>query len=218
MFSKYVQTVVGFAMAIGLLTAPAGANLIANGSFENGNLPTPSGVSVLAGGTNITDWIVGGGGVDYIGTLWQAADGTRSIDMDSGKDNRTGPFAGSLSQSFATTSGQLYAVDFDLAGNPDGGPILKTVAVSAAGQTQDFSFTNTVQTYSNMGYLPQEFLFTANSSSTTLMFASLSGTGYGPVIDNVVVSPVPEPASLMLVALSLLPFVVLRRRTVGGNL
>lgn len=218
MLTKYMKAVVGFAMAIGPLAAPAGANLITNGSFENGNLPSPSGVSVFAGDTNITDWIVGGGGVDYIGTLWQAADGTRSIDMDSGKDNRTGPFAGSLAQSFATTSGQLYAVDFELAGNPDGAPIIKTVAVSAAGQTQNFSFTNTVQTYSNMGYLPQEFLFTANSSSTTLMFASLSGTGYGPVIDNVVVNAVPEPASIMLVALILLPLMLIRRRTVGGNI
>jgi len=188
------------------------ANIIVNGSFETGTLPTPPGTTFVSGSTAVDGWVVGGHGIDYIGTYWQASQGGRSIDLDSGTVLGAGPYDGSIAQTFATVSGQQYQVIFDMAGNPDGGPALKSLEISAAGQSANLSFLNSGQTLSNMGYEAREFLFTANSTFTTLMFKSLSGTGYGPVIDNVIVLAVPEPASLALAACGVAVMLSVRRR------
>jgi choice-of-anchor C domain-containing protein len=186
------------------LSTSAQASLLSNGSFESGSLPTATGTTLTAGSTAITGWVVGGRGIDYIGTYWQASDGSRSIDLDSGTILGPGPYDGSISQTFPTTPGQAYLVTFDMAGNPDGGPALKSLEISAAGQSAVVSFLNSNQTHSNMGYQPREFPFLATDPSTTLTFVSLSGTGYGPVIDNVAVIAVPEPSTLAAAALALL--------------
>lgn len=175
-------------------------------------MPDPLGTTLVAGSTAINGWVVGGNGIDYIGTYWQAAHGGRSIDLDSGTILGPGPYDGSISQTFATSAGLPYAVSFEMAGNPDGGPLLKTVRVSAAGQSADISFLNSTQTRDNMGYEPREFLFTATASSTTLTFLSLSGTGYGPVIDNVVVTVVPEPTTPAVAGLCAVAFAMCRMR------
>ncbi|HEY4308365.1 MAG TPA: choice-of-anchor C family protein [Pirellulales bacterium] len=192
-----------------LLSSQAGATLIVNGSFESGALPTPPGTTLTSGSTDITGWVVGGHGIDYIGTYWQASDGGRSIDLDSGTILGAGPYDGSISQTFVTTSGQEYRVGFDMAGNPDGGPALKVLEISAAGQSSQLSFLNTDQTHGAMDYQPRAFDFVATSSTTTLTFTSLSGTGYGPVIDNVSVNAVPEPATVLLL-LGILPIFTIK--------
>lgn len=178
------------------------ANLIQNGSFEQGTLADPNGMTLAVGSTTIDHWLVGGHGVDWIGTYWQAADGGRSIDLDSGLVLGAGPYDGSLSQAFATTPGLEYRVTFEMAGNPDGGLTIKPLQVTAAGTSVEFSFDNSLgQTLANMGYQAREFLFFASNATTTLSFASLTnggGQGFGPVLDNVSVTLVPEPASCIL--------------------
>src|SRR5690242_13851687 len=101
----------------------ARANLVINGSFEDG--PDPGVFTTLnSGSTAITGWTVTNGSIDYIGTYWQPADGARSIDLDG---NSPGTIA---QQTLATLSGQTYLVSFALAGNPDGLPTIKTVDVT----------------------------------------------------------------------------------------
>jgi choice-of-anchor C domain-containing protein len=184
----------------------AGANLIQNGSFEQGVLADPNGMTLAAGSTVIDHWLVGGHGIDWIGAYWQAADGGRSIDLDSGMVLGQGPYDGTLSQAFATTPGQQYLVSFWMAGNPDGGLSVKPLQVTAAGTSVEFGFDNTLgQTTAAMGYVPREFSFFANSDTTTLSFISLTGgvgQGFGPVLDNVAVTLVPEPSSLVLLLLA----------------
>ena len=187
---------------------PAMADMVKNGSFEKGiSIPAPGFVGLAPGSTAITDWTVIGSGarvVDYIGYYWQASDGGRSVDLDGYQSGN-----GGLEQVISTVSGNTYLVRFDMAGNPESGPVIKTMAVSAYDtnplsplSTQSFSFDTTGYTKTSMGWTHMQFAFTADAPSTTLRFKSTtSGQGYGPVLDNV--SVVPVPAAVLLGILGL---------------
>ena len=170
-------------------TVVIGTNLITNGSFENavaGEDPGSSFRTLGAGSTAIPGWTVGGGGVDYVGTLWQASDGNRSVDMNASTPGGPG---GTISQVLTTTPGAMYEVLFDLAGNPVDLPTIKHLQVSvdnAASTTQVYTFDITGHSETAMGWQRDNvFDFTASSVSTTLTFASQDVGQYGPVLDNV---------------------------------
>ena len=164
-------TSIGFAIAL-MTGLPAEANLLTNGSFETG--PNPgSFTNFAAGSTAITGWTVSTpGNIDYIGSLWVAANGSRSLDLEGSAGTCVVPTncPGGIEQSFATTAGAQYTATFDLAGNPDFTPLIKTVMVSAAGQSQNFSFDITGKSFGNMGWVLRSWTFTAAGPSTTLKF------------------------------------------------
>ncbi len=176
---------------------PATADLVTNGSFESGLAPGTH-ITLPEGSTEIDGWTVIGSGVtlasdsiDYIGTTWEASEGNRSLDLN-------GYFGtGGVQQVITTTPGDTYVVTFDMAGNPDNGPTIKTMDVLAIGtttQSQSYSFDITGKTRSAMGWLPMQFVFTADTDSTTLQFMSTvtgSQNAWGPALDNVNVVPVP---------------------------
>ncbi len=168
-------------------------NLIQNGSFEIGTFPGVY-LPLSVGSTDIQGWTVIRGGIDYYGTGWVSADGSRSLDL-----NGT-PGVGGVAQQFTTTPGQQYKVDFDLAGHPSG--LLQTIEVSAAGQSQDYSFQAGTDP-TNLGWKNIEWLFTAKDKQTTLEFYSLQ-TSYiygGPALDNVRVSAVSVPDHSSVISL-----------------
>jgi choice-of-anchor C domain-containing protein len=180
------------------------ANVLFNGSFETnaGGGCVPSGfVTIGVGSTCITGWSVVSGNVDYVSSgLWDAENGTFSFDM-SGTTN------GAIAQTFATDAGFEYDVTFWLAGNYAAAPTIKTLEVSADGQSQDYTFDITGKSAHNMGYVQETFSFVANGASATLQFTSADnpGTDAGPVLDNVTAIEVtPEPGSFSLVLLALL--------------
>src|SRR3989344_2638359 len=107
-----------------------------NGSFEDGVNPGVFTTLFAGDSTSIIDWTVASGSVDYIGTYWVASEGDRSIDL-------SGNNAGSIGQTFDTTPGAVYNVTFDMAGNPAGGPTVKTMDVDAAGVTSQYTFDTT---------------------------------------------------------------------------
>jgi choice-of-anchor C domain-containing protein len=185
-------------LILGLATA-AHADLITNGSFETATVNPGSGfITLPATSTAITGWTVGGAGIDYIGTYWQASDGVRSLDMSA---LNPGSIA---SQTFATAIGSTYLVTFDMAGNPNignSGTTLKDLRVLAAGQQADFQFDTTGHTKSSMGWVPKSWSFTANATTTTLTFQSLTGGNSGPALDNV--SVIPAPGAFLLGAMGL---------------
>ena len=177
------------------------ASLIVNGDFEEG--PLVRTFLNLAGEASTLDgWVVTGEGIDYVGNdYYRASKGIRSLDLDGSQRSRTTPpyVQGGIAQTFPTTPGQRYLVTFDFAGNPARPPAQKPMRVSAAGESMDFVFDITGKTARNMGWLPKTFTFTAKETSTTLEFRSLmaSGmTGYGPAIDNVVVTTATEESAV----------------------
>lgn len=204
---------IGLTLAVG----SAHANLITNGSFEDASVDPNQGsaqfLTLGAGNNSITGWYVGSGTVDYIGSYWQASDGGRSLDLSG-----NGP--GSVYQAFATVPGQTYSVSFDIAGNPDGAPVMKMLTASVDGTTFSPTFTTTGDSRSSMGWTPETFTFVANSSMSTLTFASDVGDAYGPALDNIGVSAVPLPASLPMFAAGLLGLgglAWMRRRQSGSG-
>ncbi|EXI66439.1 MAG: hypothetical protein AW08_02553 [Candidatus Accumulibacter adjunctus] len=188
---------------VGALSAGALAQAapFQNGSFESASLNPGTFTTLGLNNSQITGWTVSGGNIDYIGSYWQAAQGNRSIDL-------AGNTLGTISQTFDTQVGWLYTVQFAMAGNTDGGPTTKLLEVVAGDEDDQFSFNQSGKSRSNMGWVDHSFQFTADTAQTTLSFSALNGTCcYGAALDNVRITAqpgsVPEPASALLVALSL---------------
>ncbi|HEX7345557.1 MAG TPA: choice-of-anchor C family protein [Candidatus Limnocylindrales bacterium] len=168
-------------------SASAAFTGLANGSFETGAY-TDNGFGFQqldAPNTNIDDWTVDAGSVDWIADYWTAPNGM-SIDM-SGAD------AGTLSQTFDTTIGNTYAVTFLLSGNPAGAgagsPAIKTLEVTATGGTTGlYTHDTTGSDLTTMVWVPKTYTFLATSATTTLTFTSRTAGAYGPAIDDVAVS------------------------------
>jgi choice-of-anchor C domain-containing protein len=186
---KLLGLIAGAALLLGAQSAYAVS--ITNGSFELGTDPG-SFSAQGAGSTAITGWDVGPAGVDYIGTYWTASNGTRSIDMSNLS-------AGSLSQTLSgLTIGQQYTVTFDMAGNPDGGPIVKQMDVSVGGLASTYLFDTTGKSKSDMGWATKTYIFIASATTDTLTFLSLAGTSFGPALDNVTIAATPIPGAILL--------------------
>ncbi len=77
-------------------------------------------------------------------------------------------------------------MSYALAGNPAGGPAVKTGRILIDGRdAQDYSFDTTGKTFTDMGYVNQGFTFLATRPSTTLAFTSTTPGAWGPVLDNI---------------------------------
>jgi choice-of-anchor C domain-containing protein len=188
---------------VGALSAAALAHAtpFQNGSFETAAVNPGTFTTLGLNNSQITGWTVSGGNIDYIGSYWQAAQGSRSIDL-------AGNTLGTISQTFDTQIGGLYTVEFAMAGNTDGGPATKLLQVVAGNEQAQFSFDQSGRSRTNMGWVDHSFQFTADTAQTTLSFSALNGTCcYGAALDNVRVTAeqndAPEPASALLVGLSL---------------
>ena len=156
---------------------------IANGSFEVDVCTAPFDTENGPGG--LTGWTIGLAGIDHICGLWDADDGTRSLDMSALNE-------GSVTQTLTgLTNGAIYQVTFGLAGNP-GGPAVKDlrVSVDTGSPSADYTFNSSTDcggacSLGNMGWTPKTYAFTANDVDADLTFASLTAGSGGPALDNV---------------------------------
>lgn len=183
-----------------LIAGAAQAAVIVNGSFENAaagfSNPTFGDFTTLTAVDNtIEGWTVSSGQVDWINGYWQAADGTHSVDLSGGGN-------GWIEQTFATTDQMLYTVTYSLSGNPDNGPVGKPFTIEALINNSliQLADVNGIKGTSRtqMDWQTMRFQFTAQGSETTLRFQSRSDNPFGAAIDNISISPVPEPATWAL--------------------
>jgi len=176
-------------------TGVVNGQTVVNGSFEIGTDPGSSIPLDAPNSTAIFGWTLQSGSIDYIGTRWVAGDGVRCVDL-------TGVSAGTLSQMInGFVPGQDYRLSFLMAGNPEAGPLVKSLQASIGSVSQTFSFDGTGFTPGNMGWSQRTLDFTASSSSLTLSFLSLNPGTAGPALDRILITPVPEPGTLALLAL-----------------
>jgi choice-of-anchor C domain-containing protein len=123
-------------------------------------------------------WTVTRATVDIVGTHFASPDGVRHLDLDGT------PGYGGVEQTFTTMPGQRYRVTFDLAGNPQGPPASKDMAVGVAGQSFAFSHP------ASLTWTHETFVFTARAATTTIELYSTDTQGdmFGPLLDNVAVT------------------------------
>jgi choice-of-anchor C domain-containing protein len=154
-------------------------NLVANGSFETASADPGAGLIKLpASSSNIAHWTVWGAGIDYKGGYWQPAEGRRSLDLNALD-------SGAVMAEIKTSPGASYLVTFALAGNPDGGPTVKSLRVILGGKAQDFSFDTTGKSRTDMGWTTKSCTLAGAGGTQPLLFQSLTSGPYGPALDNV---------------------------------
>ena len=190
-------------LAAALLAAStaAHANLLVNGDFEassNQTVTPPGWINV-----GHSDGVIAYG---LFGT--PAYDGQQMYDLG-GFGDAYGPIGDGIAQTFATTAGLAYTVQFGL--SSENGSLDETLNVSAGNASHDYLLSVDGSGPFKKPFQTESFTFVATGSSTTLSFIhTLGGNGNNdPLIDAVsVTSAVPAPASvaLMLAGLGLVGF------------
>jgi hypothetical protein len=186
-------------LALGLLPAAAQANLLVNGSFEDGTFAPPSNqtVTLAPGATTMPGWVVINDSIAWIGTgnPWglSAFAGDRFLDLS---DYSAGAPFGGVAQTFATTPGTEYQVTFSLGSSTFWGRPASLV-VSAPGLSQTFTSPTTG---TNNDWQAEMLTFTAAATTTTLSFVGASGVNYIGLDDVSVtaLAAVPEPSTTLL--------------------
>jgi hypothetical protein len=218
---------------VGVLTASSGASaaLIANGSFETPIVPIGNFTSFAVGSSGVTGWNVFGpaganvaivnGTFSQNGVTFQAEDGNQWLDLTGDGSNSTE----GVSQVVATTIGDQYQLSYFIGNTTGGGGIFGTTSTVDVLLNGALAFTNTNSNVSptNLNWEQFTHTFVATGTSTTLGFQNAdppNDNSNG--LDNIVlndlgpVTPVPEPASLVLLATGLATFAVMRSRRQRG--
>ena len=232
-FGRSVVTRIAAIAGAALILAALGsqvsqANLIGTSSFEFTITPTGGGQTYYQRfGTDYTagpivtpseaGWTVTNrvdvydtSASDYPTTRPAAYDGKNYLELN-GVDSPAPASAaiGTISQAFATVFGQKYALKFyyipSIQGRPPN-PDVASVGVTGSGSL----FSGTI-TYTDNGtpgpnvnpWLPYNATFIADSTSTTLTFASTQPGNFGVGLDAISVIAVPEPTTFALWSIGL---------------
>ncbi len=115
--------------------------------------------------------------------------GTKLLSFNSGDSLPNG----SLSQTFPTTSGQTYQLDFDF-GILSWSNFTQSVEVTVTGNNEHFSVEHSIekQGAAAIRWLPKSHTFTADSTTTTLNFSDLSTATHSidALLDNIRITPI----------------------------
>ncbi len=163
------------------------ADLLVNGNFESGPpIPLLQALLVVpAGGTSLPGWTVGTGLITVItDNYWVPLSGSRSVNLSDNSTGGTSNAGGSIQQAIASDAGATYRLTFWISGEPFTAPTLKHLRVNAGPVQQDYTFDNTLAWHWDMDWRPYSLDFTANSPSSTIRFASMDVSRWGPAIDS----------------------------------
>lgn len=167
-------------VALVTFTGRASANLVVNGSFEADG--------VLAASSTLTGWTVDYGNIDVVPSLVGGSnptDGQYLIDLE-------GISAAQITQVVSgLVMGNSYTLSFDVGANTTNTELGLTLSGAA---------TLSEIIPANIGPLVTEVrTFVANSTTLTLSFTDVAGTGgnAGPALDNISLVPASSPAALL---------------------
>ena len=211
-----MRTLLAFGAALLVSTsAQASINLVVNGSFETG--VAPNGVAFLATNntTSIAGWKVLSKGINYVdNSVWDASDGNRSVSLST-----TAGAGGIMQRVSGFNVGSRYRVTFDISTNPfdlAAHPAPSRVTFTTSGGNSSlFSYTLTPSNNpNNMNYSTVSYEFFAVSTSQNVQFRSLVNSKFGPVIDNVSISAVPEASTwaMLITGFGMVGFASRRRK------
>ena len=219
--SHALQTVmVGLLLVV--IPSVSYANLVVNGSFENGNFVQNTAfsgtMSVPVGSTAITGWtVIGSDQIAWIdinnpgGFQWGdlvPSDGEWFLDLT--EFPAGAPFGG-VSQDINTVVGENYTLSFDLGSSTDWGNVPSAITANAGSASQ--TFTSAQPTNTNE-WTTFSLTFAALSPITTISLVGASGFQYIG-LDNVSVlgaSAVPIPAAFWLFGTALVGFIGFGRK------
>lgn len=178
--------------------APAQALTVFSEDFE---------ASAQGGNVTPTGWTVTDGSVDVVYPGWFGGlclGSGKCVDLDGSTSN-----AGVLSRSLTLTAGWTYTLSFDMAGNRRGAGS-EAVTVNFGSASTVLSFANSSSTAPWQSY---SLSFTPSATgSYALTFANAGGDNQGAMLDNISVTTVPEPASILMLGAGLLTIGALKRR------
>jgi lysophospholipase L1-like esterase len=161
-----------------------GVQVLINPSFETGTL---------------APWITTGGTVDSVKVngLIPGTNGTKIVEFNSANS----PAAGILSQTFATTPGTTYSLEFDLgviAFNTNQQRLQVSVTGNSTSLLSQIASISGVNN-GTIAWSARSYSFVANSNSTTLSFTDISPTtaAIDCLLDNVRVTSFPAPQAVL---------------------
>jgi hypothetical protein len=172
-------------------------NLIVNGSFETPSVGNGWGI-FLSGG--VPGWNDASDGIEIDNSLHTfngpAYDGTQNMEVNANGIDTVSQIVLGL------TVGQVYRLSWAYGDRPGSGAQQLDVYFGGNLVTIDYD-TSATDGNSSLVWFPQSFIVTATSTSEVLSFVSVNAGGlasYGNEIDGVSLEPVPEPATLLLLA------------------
>jgi large repetitive protein len=149
---------------VSITIAPSNSSILSNGSFE-------AGATTSGNVTTLESWNVTGNPFGYLAdSAYTATDGTRIAVFNGGNNT----FNGSITQTFATTTGQAYRLELD-AGVIGAASRRQRLGIQVSGTSSLAQKTEELATSgSTARWSPVILTFVADSASTTLKLSDLS--------------------------------------------